>query len=148
MRARDVMTAHPSVITPDDSVRKAAQIMRDRNVDVLPVLDSLKDRHLRGMLTDRDIVVRCIAAGRSLDEPVREFMTTHHLATVRVDDDVIVVAAKMRRSRVRRVPVLAADDHVEGLVAMSDLASRLRPADPALVAGLERVPSRAVHMEQ
>lgn len=138
MRARDVMTAHPSVITPDEPVHRAARLMRDRRVGMLPVIDNLSDRRLQGVLTDRDIVVRCVAEGHGLDCAVREVMTARHLTTVRMDDDVRTVAHKMRRDHVRRLPVVADDDRVAGVVAVVDLATRLRPADPELVEGIER----------
>lgn len=146
MRARDVMTAHPSVITPDESVRKAAQMMRDRHVGVLPVIDNLNDRHLVGLITDRDIVVRCLAAGHSCECSVREHMTVHHLSTVRMDDDVSLVAVKMRRDHVRRLPVLADNRQVMGVVALVDLATRLRPAEPELVQRVERYASGPVRV--
>jgi CBS domain-containing protein len=138
MKARDVMTAHPSVITPDEPIHRAAELMRDRRVGMLPVIDNLSTRRLQGVLTDRDIVVRCVASGRGLDAAVREHMTARHLTTVRLDDQVRDVAHKMRRDHVRRVPVLSDDDKVVGVVAIVDLATRLRPADPELVEGLER----------
>ncbi len=135
------MTAHPSVITLDEPVHRAAQLMRDRRVGMLPVIDNLSDRRLQGILTDRDIVVRCVAEGHGLDCAVREVMTARHLTTVRMDDDVSAVARKMRRDHVRRIPVMADDERVAGVVAVVDLATRLRPADPALVEGLERAVS-------
>lgn len=138
VKARDVMTAHPSVVTPDDTIRKAAQVMRDRHVGTLPVIDNLKDRQLKGIITDRDIVIRCLAAGHGADCTVREHMTSRHLTTVRMDDEVSDVAHKMRRDHVRRIPVIADDNRVAGIVAVVDIATRLRPADPALVEGIER----------
>ena len=127
------MTVHPSVITPDEPVRRAAKMMRDRRVGMLPVIDNLSDRHLQGILTDRDIVVRCVATGHGLDCAVREVMTCRHLTTVRIDDDVSLVAHKMRRDHVRRVPVMADDERVAGVVAVVDLATRMRPSNAALV---------------
>jgi CBS domain-containing protein len=138
VKARDVMTAHPSVVTPDDTIRTAAQVMRDRHVGTLPVIDNLTDRQLKGIITDRDIVIRCLAAGHGADCTVKEHMTSRHLTTVRMDDEVSDVAHKMRRDHVRRIPVIADDNRVAGIVAVVDIATRLRPADPALVEGIER----------
>lgn len=145
MRARDVMTAHPSVITPDDTILTAAQLMRDHHVGVLPVIDNLRDRHLKGVLTDRDIVTRCLAAGHGHDCTVKEHMTTHHLTTVHMDDSVTVVAHKMKRDHIRRIPVMADGARVAGVIALVDLATRLRPADPELV---ERIEQMASHPER
>jgi CBS domain-containing protein len=65
-------------------------------------------------------------------------MTARPLTTARLDDDVRDVAHKMRRDHVRRIPVLADDDGVAGVVAVVDIATRLLPADPAMVEGIER----------
>ena len=138
MKARDVMTAHPSVITPDDTIRTAAQVMRDRHVGTLPVIDNLRDRQLKGIITDRDIVIRCLAAGHGADCTVKEHMTSRHLTTARLDDEVSEVAHKMRRDHVRRIPVISEDNRVAGVVAVVDIATRLRPAYPGLVEGIER----------
>ncbi|MDP1892012.1 MAG: CBS domain-containing protein [Gemmatimonadaceae bacterium] len=132
------MTAHPSVITPDDTIRTAAQVMRDRHVGTLPVIDNLRDRQLKGIITDRDIVIRCLAAGHGPECTVKEHMTSRHLTTARLDDEVSDVAHKMRRDHVRRIPVIADDNRVAGVVAVVDIATRLRPADPGLVEGIER----------
>jgi CBS domain-containing protein len=146
MRARDVMTAHPSVITPDDTILKAAQLMRDRHVGMLPVIDNLNDRHLKGVITDRDIVIRCFSAEHGPGCTVKEHMTAHHLTTVRLDDSVVVVAHKMKRDHIRRIPVLADGDRVAGVIALVDLASRLRPSDPEMVERIERSASTPAHL--
>jgi len=138
VKARDVMTTHPSVVTLDDTIRTAAQVMRDRHIGTLPVIDNLRDRQLKGIITDRDIVIRCLAAGHGTECTVKEHMSSRHLTTVRLDDEVSEVAHKMRRDHVRRIPVIADDHRVAGIVAVVDIATRLQPADPPLVEGIER----------
>jgi signal-transduction protein with cAMP-binding, CBS, and nucleotidyltransferase domain len=138
MRARDVMTAHPSVVTPDETIFKAAQVMRDRKIGLLLVIDNLQSRQLLGVLTDRDVVIRCVAAGHDASCAVREHMTSSHLTSVHLDDDVGLVAVKMMRDHVRRIPVLAEGGRAAGVVALADLATRLRPSDPSLVERIER----------
>ena len=144
MKARDVMTAHPSVITPDETILRAAELMRDRHVGMLPVIDNLSDRRLLGVLTDRDIVVRCIAAGHTMRCAIRDHMSTRRLTTVHLDDDVETIAHKMRRDHIRRVPVVDHEDRVAGVVAVVDIATRLEPSDAMLVEGLERDASAVV----
>lgn len=144
MKARDVMTAHPSVITPDETILRAAELMRDRHVGMLPVIDNLSDRRLLGVLTDRDIVVRCIAAGHTMRCAIRDHMSTRRLTTVHLDDEVETIAHKMRRDHIRRVPVVDHEDRVAGVVAVVDIATRLEPSDAMLVEGLERDASAVV----
>ncbi|MFI5311409.1 MAG: CBS domain-containing protein, partial [Gemmatimonadales bacterium] len=105
MKTRDVMKAHPSVVTADDPIIKAARIFRDRNIGILPVIDDLRHRSLLGVITDRDIVVRCMAAGHGSTCRVRDHMTTGSITCAALDADVTDVIAKMEGFQLRRLPV-------------------------------------------
>src|SRR5439155_21596169 len=72
MKIRDVMTHDAKLTSPDDTIRHAAQMMKECDCGVLPVADG---DHLVGMITDRDIAVRCIADGKGPDTKIREAMT-------------------------------------------------------------------------
>jgi CBS domain-containing protein len=121
MQTRDVMKSHPSVVLADDSIQKAARIMRDRNIGMLPVVGNLRYRSLMGVLTDRDIVVRCAAAGHGPDCKVRDHMTRGSIVTVGPDADADVVAAKMEGFHLRRLPVVDRGGGVVGVVALADI---------------------------
>jgi CBS domain-containing protein len=60
VKVREIMSRHVSVVSPDDTIEKAASMMGDANVGILPVLEG---RRLVGIVTDRDIVVRGVAKG-------------------------------------------------------------------------------------
>ena len=128
MKARDVMTTYPSVVLPDETTVEAARIMRDRNVNVLPVVGDLRNRALVGILTDRDLVVRCVAVGHDGTCLVREHMTTAPLVWVGPDADVREAAAKMAGHTSRLV----------GVVALADLDVKARATHPVLVEDVER----------
>ena len=138
MKARDIMMTHPSVVTPDDTMAAAARIMRDRNLGVLPVIDDLLSRCLAGILTDHDIVVRCVAEGHEAGCRVRDHMTTARLVWVDADADVSEVAAKMEEAGLRRIPVLDEGHRVVGVVVLADLHVRVRLSNPVLVEELEQ----------
>jgi CBS domain-containing protein len=127
MKARDIMTRHPSVVTPSDTLDRAAQLMKDRHIGMLPVVDDLLGRHLQGILTDRDIVTRCVATGHDPASLVRDHMTSHDLGWVAMDDDVTEVVTKMNQHHIRRIPVLADGGRLAGVIALADLATRLEP---------------------
>jgi CBS domain-containing protein len=127
MKARDIMTRHPSVVTPSDTLDRAAQLMKDRHVGMLPVVDDLLGRHLQGILTDRDIVTRCVATGHDPASLVKDHMTSHDLGWVTVDDDLTEVVTKMNQHHIRRIPVLADGGRLAGVIALADLAARLEP---------------------
>ncbi len=116
-----IMTRDVTVIAPQDNVLHAAQMMKDRNVGSLPVCDG---ERLVGMITDRDIAVRTVAAGRSpLDCQVAEVMTGDVLWCYE-DQTVGAVLDEMGDEQVRRVPVVNADMQLVGIVSLGDLATR------------------------
>ena len=120
MKARDIMTANPRTVTPDDSVSRAAEIMREADVGVVPVVEDSGSMRLAGLITDRDIAVRIVAEGRDHRATVREIMSSG-LATVRPDDDVDRVTELMKAEQVRRIPVCEGDRLV-GIIAQADVA--------------------------
>lgn len=115
----DLMTTDLATASPDTTVEEAAAMMRDVDGGSIPVVDSAT---LVGIVTDRDIVVRCVAEGLAAAEtPVSEIMTGDPI-TVRVHDDADGALAMMREHRVRRLPVLDADGDLVGLVSIGKLA--------------------------
>ena len=140
MYAREIMTSHPVAITPDESVAKAAAVMRDLNVGILPVVNDRMRMRLEGLITDRDIVIRCVAQGHDPECHVREHMTTGPLHTVRPDAEVDDVIDLMSESRVRRIPVTEDGERLVGLITQTDIGLRLGPIRPYKVEQLiERI---------
>ena len=126
MQARDVMKSHPSVVLADDPILKAARIMRDRSIGMVPVVSNLRRRALLGVLTDRDIVVRCTAEGHGPECAVRDHMTSGSLVCVEPDADAKDVADKMEGFHVRRLPVVGPSGAVVGVVALADISRQLK----------------------
>ena len=122
MKARDLMTPRPHVVLPDEPVLRAAEIMRDHDVGAVPVVDGRESMVLVGVVTDRDLAVRHVAAAHHHDCPVREHMSADHLVTVRPGADADEVMKRMRRGKVRRVMVTDEDGALQGVVALADLA--------------------------
>ena len=120
MKARDIMTANPRTVTPDDSIGRAAEIMRDTDVGIVPVVEDTGSMRLAGVVTDRDIALRIVAEGRDNTVNVREVMSSG-LATVRPDDDLDRVTELMKSEQVRRIPVCEGDRLV-GIIAQADVA--------------------------
>jgi CBS domain-containing protein len=140
MLARDAMTANPVVVTPEESIARAAEIMRDFDVGVVPVVADRQSLRLVGMLTDRDAAVRCLAAHHTGACRVRDHMTTGTLVTADPGESLEAVVARMERAQVRRVPVLQPDGRLLGIVAQADVAMRLGPESPAAIEELlERI---------
>ena len=116
----DVMTRDVRVLSPKDSIQRAAQCMDELNVGVVPVCDGSK---LLGMVTDRDITVRGVAAGKMADTPVTEVMS-EHVRWCYEDQDIDEVMDEMRDAQIRRLPVINHEKQLVGIVSLGDLADR------------------------
>lgn len=133
MHARDIMTAELRVALPTDSVAHVGRLMAEAGVGMIPIVEDPHRRRLVGVITDRDIVVRCVAEGRPVDGDVGDHMTRHKLATVAADAPVQAVADAMETRQLRRIPVVDASGNVIGIVSQADLARVVGPSDPGLV---------------
>lgn len=130
MKASEIMTPDPEVVTRNETVRCAAEIMRDLDVGFVPVVKDRADNHLEGVITDRDITVRHVAEGHREECKVGDHMTRGRLDSVHPDTDVHEVTRLMRRDQVRRVPVIERDNRVVGIVAQADIAVEEGPREP------------------
>jgi len=120
MRVNEVMTKGAECVRPDASIREAAGRMRDLDCGALPVCGD--DDRLAGMLTDRDITVRSVAAGRDPGaDRVRDVMTPGIVYCFE-DQDTAEAARIMREKQIRRLPVLNRDKRLVGIVSLGDLA--------------------------
>ena len=120
MKLRDIMTSPVIRIDPQESVAVAARTLTHYNIGVLPVCGS--DGRLCGVVTDRDIVTRCLAAGRQPGSTaVREIMTRNVIAA-RPDTDAGMAAQVMGRQQIRRLPVVE-NEKLCGMVSIGDLAN-------------------------
>lgn len=119
---RDIMTSAPRCIGENDSLSIAAAVMSELDVGALPICG--EDRKLKGMLTDRDIVVRAIAEGLDPESTPARALATGKPITVQASDDITVALDKMRQHQIRRLPVI--DDHLlVGIVSQADVARSL-----------------------
>src|SRR5262245_59415804 len=115
MRANDIMTATPKVVTPNDVIALAARIMRDDDVGCLPVVDDRDSMRLVGTITDRDITIRCTARWHGPGCLVRDHMTREDLITVDRAASLDEIASLMGTHQVRRVFVVDGNGVVEGI---------------------------------
>jgi CBS domain-containing protein len=118
MKVHDSMTRDVQMAAPSQSVRDAARMMAELDVGVLPVGEN--DR-LVGMITDRDIVVRAVAAGHGPDTPVREVMSAQ-VQYCFEDQTVEEITANMADIQVRRLPVVDRDKRLVGIISLGDIA--------------------------
>ncbi len=119
MKIRELMTSPVIRIHPEESVAVAARTLARYNIGILPVCGN--DGRLCGLVTDRDLVTRCLASGRSpAMTPVADVMTTQVLSA-KPEMDARSAAAMMGRNQIRRLPVLE-NGRLCGMVSLGDLA--------------------------
>lgn len=123
--ASEIMTPSPRCIGVNDSLRIAASVMADLDVGALPICG--EDSKLKGMLTDRDIVVHAIAMGMDPETTPAGALAQGKPVTVAADDDIRVALELMREHQIRRIPVI--EDHLlVGIVSQADIALSLSAA--------------------
>lgn len=118
MRCSEIMTHEVRTATREMTLQQVAAMMRDGDMGAVPVVE---EGRLIGIVTDRDIVVRCTAEGRDASTPVGEAMTTE-IFSVQPDDFVFQAVRLMGDKQVRRVPVIAEDGKLAGIISMADVA--------------------------
>ena len=121
MKIRELMTPTVVRIHPEESVAVAARTLSRYNIGILPVCGS--DGHLCGLVTDRDLVTRCVAAGRNPETTAVRDVMTRHMIVARPDMDSSIAAHMMGAEQIRRLPVME-NGRLCGMVSLGDLANR------------------------
>jgi CBS domain-containing protein len=120
--ARDIMNSGTTCIGEDQTLMEAAQMMRDLNVGSLPICGN--DKKLHGIITDRDIVIKCLAEGKDPSTCTASELAQGHVAYVDVDTDMDQIVEMMGREQVKRMPVIE-DHQLVGMISEADLARHL-----------------------
>ena len=124
--ARDIMTGAPECIGESETLVVAARKMRDLDVGSLPICGD--DDKLKGMLTDRDIVVRCLAEDGDPATATAGSLAQGKLVTIGADDSVDEALQTMQESQVKRLPVI--DGHrMVGIISQEDIAKAASAED-------------------
>ena len=125
MTCAEVMTPSPTCCHPEDTAVEAAELMQQAGVGLVPVVGE-NQTTLLGVLTDRDIVIKVVAAG--LDPRgtvVSEFMTTEPISCL-PQEPVEAVMELMASRQVRRIPIVDREGSLVGIVSQADIATRLQ----------------------
>lgn len=125
-RASDIMSKDITVIREEETMRDAAQRLAADDIGVLPICD--ENKQLKGMLTDRDIVVHVIARGKDPGGTTARELEQGEIVTLRPDDSVEHALDLMAQHQVRRLPVVE-DGRIVGMVSQADVAKAVSPED-------------------
>ena len=115
---REAMTSSPATVEPGTTAQEAARLMKSKDVGSLPVVEG--DR-LVGMITDRDLAIRLVGEGKSIDTPVGE-LASKDVVTIDPEQEVEEAARLMAEHQLRRLPVCEEDGKLVGILAQADVA--------------------------
>jgi CBS domain-containing protein len=124
--ARDIMSTGVRCIPASETLDRAAQLMRTMNVGALPICD-VNDR-MTGMLTDRDIVVKCVAMGHDPAEVTAGELAEGTPRWIDADASIGEALAEMKKHQIRRLPVVE-DKKLIGMISEADIARSLSQMD-------------------
>ncbi|HCQ91144.1 MULTISPECIES: CBS domain-containing protein [unclassified Clostridium] len=125
MKINDIMTKEILKIDSNESINKAAKMMKEYNIGAVPVYDNDK---IIGIITDRDIVVRAIADEKNLQSTtIREVMTSNPVC-LNSDEAVTEAARVMSERQIRRI-IVKDNEEVKGIVSLGDLAVEKIPKE-------------------
>jgi CBS domain-containing protein len=124
MKIQEVMTTNPTWCLPEDPSIQAARIMRELNVGIVPVVKSITDRKLVGVVTDRDLCLGVVAMDQHPQAtPVHKCMTTN-MVVCHPDEEILQAADLMEEYQVRRIPVVDQRGILQGMISTADICQR------------------------
>jgi len=129
MKVRNLMTSGVTTAVPEATMEEIAAIMRDQDTGAVPVVDG---DELLGIVTDRDIVLRCIAEGKVASETVARDVMSSDLESIDADSDLEKASDLMAYRQIRRLPVVE-KGRLAGIISLGDVAVKQhqRPEDQA-----------------
>jgi CBS domain-containing protein len=125
MHITEVMSTDVKLASPKQSIQDAARMMVEIDVGAIPVGE---DDRLVGMITDRDIAVRAVAAGKPANTPIADVMS-HEVKYCFESDDIDAVSVNMADLKLRRLPVVDRQKRLVGIVSLADIALSGGPND-------------------
>lgn len=131
MRAKDVMSSKPEFLPPTATIKEAASQMKSHDCGFIPVGEN--DR-LIGALTDRDLTIRAIAAGKDPNKTQIKDVMSKGIYFCFETDELADVAKKMEELQIRRIVVLDENKRMTGIISLGDIATKCK--DPALCSEL------------
>jgi len=123
-KCRDIMTKNPACCLCDESVTRAAKLMKDQDVGSIPVVENRLTRILVGIVTDRDLALKIVAEGRDPLAVNVEDVMTRNIVTCHVDDDLQMALDAMSDHQLRRIPIVDDENRILGIIAQADIATQ------------------------
>jgi CBS domain-containing protein len=123
-KCNEVMTKNPACCLQNDTVSKAAGLMKSENVGAIPVVENEQTRKLIGIVTDRDLALKIVAEGLDATSTLVGVAMTHKVVTCLAEDDLQKALDAMAEHQLRRIPIVDVNSQVVGIIAQADVATR------------------------
>lgn len=124
-KCNEVMTKDPVCCLPNDSVAKAAELMKSENIGSIPVIENEQSQKLVGIVTDRDLALKIVASALDAKSTKVETVMTRKVVTCLVDDELQKALDAMAEHQLRRIPVVDDNSRIVGIIAQADVATRV-----------------------
>ena len=124
-KCEKVMTKTTVCCLPNDTVARAARLMKRENVGAIPVIENQQTQRLVGIVTDRDLALKIVAGGRDAKSTQVKAVMTRQVVTCHPEDGVQKALDAMSEHQLRRIPVVDMDNKILGIIAQADVATRL-----------------------
>jgi CBS domain-containing protein len=121
----EVMTKYPVCCLPTDSVAKAAELMKSKNIGSIPVIENEQTQKLVGIVTDRDLALTIVAVGRDAKSTNVDAVMTYKVVSCLADDDLQKALDAMTKQKLRRIPIVDHDNRIVGIITQADVATRI-----------------------
>ena len=121
-KCKEVMTSNLVCCLPNDTVTKAAELMKSENVGSIPVVENDQTRRLVGIVTDRDLALKVLAAGLDSKSTKVDAVMTHKVVTCRAGADLQKALDVMSKYQLRRIPIVDSDNKILGIISQADVA--------------------------
>jgi CBS domain-containing protein len=126
MKVKEIMTPNTKACTPGNNLAEAAGLMWEKDCGILPVVTEAGE--VVGLITDRDICMAATLKSRNLSDIAVEDVISGTVFACKPEDDIHVALNTMRENKVRRLPVVAADGKLEGILSMNDVVLKAEAA--------------------
>jgi len=124
-KCNEVMTKNPVCCLPSDTAAKAAELMKNKDIGSIPVIENEQTKKLVGIVTDRDLALKIVAGKLDAQTTKVDEVMTRKVVTCHTEDDLQKALDAMAEHQLRRIPVVDNDNKILGIIAQADVATRV-----------------------
>ena len=123
-KCNEAMTKTPLCCLPSDTVSSVAELMKNKGIGSIPVIENEQTGKLVGIVTDRDLTLKIVADGLDAKSTKVDAVMTRKVVTCRPENDLQKVLDAMSEHQLRRIPIVDDDNKILGIIAQADVAIR------------------------